>query len=91
MSDTRGELDALAERLKAHAIAIGLTDDYHARITWANESTTVYLMIGAGRKLRIGDHGSAYRCSISVSPEELSEAQAIAWLDAERADELEEE
>lgn len=85
---TRTEMNDLAERLKAHAMAIGLTDDYGAKITWANESTTVYLTIGGLLKIRVGDHGSAYACSISVSPEELSEADAVAWLDAQRADEL---
>ena len=88
---TRDELHDIATRLKAHAIAIGLSDDYSARITWANESASVYLTLPIARKIRIGDHGSAYGFSISVSPDELSEAEAIAWLDSERADEIADE
>lgn len=91
MAQAREELHDIAARLRDHAVAIGLCDDYGARITWANESNSVYLALPLARKIRIGDHGSAYGCSVSVSPGELSEAQAIAWLDSERADETEEE
>ena len=87
---TRLELDAIAERLKAHAVAIGLTDEYHARVTWANESTSVYLTMPC-RKIRVGDHGAAYGCDISVDPDGLTECEAIAWLNQERADEIESE
>jgi hypothetical protein len=88
---SRQKLDETASRLKAHAVAIGLACDYDACITWANESISVYLSLPLCRKIRISDHGSAYGCSISVSPGEMSEAEAIAWLDAERADELADE
>lgn len=87
---TRDELNATAERLKAHAVAIGLTDDYGAKITWANEGMSVYLTFGSPqRKIRVSDHGAAYNCWISVDPESLTEEQAIACLNAERADEIE--
>lgn len=84
---TRQELDAIAERLAAHAIKIGLSDAYSARITWANEGTSVYLTLPGCRKVRVADHGAAYPCSISVDPEGMSEPEAMAWLDAEMAEE----
>lgn len=88
---TRQELDAIADRLKAHAVKIGLCSEYYANVSWANESSSVYLTLPMGRKIRISDHGAAYRCSISVDPDGMTEAQAMAWLDAERADELEDD
>lgn len=88
---TRPELNAVAERLRDHAVKIGLCSEYYARISWANEGSSVYLTLPMGRKIRISDHAAAYACSISVSPDEMTEAQAIAWLDAERAEEEEEE
>lgn len=88
---TRSELDAIAERLKAHAIKIGLAGEYDARISWANESKSVYLSLPAARKIRVADHGAAYPCSISVDPTGLTETEAMAWLDAERAEEIADE
>jgi hypothetical protein len=87
---TRQDLDAIAERLKAHIVAIGLDSDYYVKVTWATESTSVYLTF-SGHKIRVGDHGSAYRCSISVSPDEMTEADAIGWLNSLRTEQLEDE
>lgn len=81
----------IAERLAAHAVKIGLSDDYNARISWANESNSVYLSLPGCRKIRISDHGAAYPCSISVDPFGMTEADAVKWLDAEAADEAEQD
>lgn len=86
---TRQGRDAIAEHLKAIAIQIGLCSEYYARITWANESGSVYLTINGIHKIRIADHGAAYGCSISVDPEGLTVEEAEAWLRQEAADEAE--
>lgn len=88
---TRDDLDATAERLKCHAVAIGLCCAHYARVTWANEGISVYLSLPFGRKIRVSDHAAAYDCSISVSPDDMTEAQAIEWLNSERVEELENE
>jgi len=91
---TRAGRDAIAEHLRQVAFEAGMIchpQAVDAQITWANESGSVYLSLPGSRKVRIGDHDAAYRCSISVSPSEMSVEQAEAWIRAEAAEDLEQQ
>lgn len=86
---TRQGKDAIARHLQSVAVASGLCSEYYAKITWANESGSVYLSL-PGHKIRVGDHGACYGCSISVDPEGLTVEQAEAWIRQTAEDEAEE-
>lgn len=88
---TRQSKDDIARHLKSVAVASGLCSEYYAKITWANESDTVYLTLMGMHKIRIGDHGACYGCSISVDPGGMTVEQAEAWIRQTALDETEDE
>lgn len=85
---TREGRDSIAQHLRQVAFEAGMIchpESADSKITWANESGSVYLALPGCRKVRIADHGAAYGCSISVSPDEMSVEDAVKWIKSEAA------